>query len=139
MPDHPHRSPARRGVRPRVLIVEDHPTLARLITRLLQPACEVVVSHCAEDVLASSTDGFDALIVDVGLPGISGIDLLLMLHERDPSVLMRTALVSGSAARPQDPPVLRPVPRILKPFDNDKLRALVARLARRPRALSPVG
>ena len=80
----------------RVLLVDDQPELRRLFRRSLHRAGFVVVEawngrvalQLAQQVL------FDVVISDVRMPDMSGIDLLLALHEQDPD--LPVVLTSGS-------------------------------------------
>lgn len=67
----------------RVLIVEDEVELAERMARNLERhamTCERLFS--AEDAESFAFDGFSALIVDLGLPGMGGIELIRSLRRR---------------------------------------------------------
>lgn len=63
--------------RNRVAIVDDDPSYGRAVARLLRASgMETRTFGSAEDYLASNGEGaFDALLLDVELPGLSGFDL----------------------------------------------------------------
>ena len=79
----------------RILIVEDEPVLARQISDALGQAGYAV--ECAADGERADelarTEGFDAIVLDRGLPGIDGLTLLLDWREAGVTVpvLMLTA------------------------------------------------
>ena len=79
----------------RILIVEDEPVLARQIADALGQAGYAV--ECAADGERADelarTEGFDAIVLDRGLPGIDGLTLLLDWREAGVTVpvLMLTA------------------------------------------------
>jgi DNA-binding response OmpR family regulator len=79
----------------RILLADDDEELCQLLRDFLaRDGFAVDVSHDGEDALARARDGgYDALILDVMLPGRSGLDLLHELR-RDATlpVLMLTAL-----------------------------------------------
>jgi len=80
----------------RVLVVEDEIPLAQLVKRGLSKAGMVVeVVHNGVDGLwlATEDDGFDAIVLDIMLPGRHGYDVLRLLRERGvwTPVLMLTA------------------------------------------------
>jgi two-component system OmpR family response regulator len=82
----------------RVLVVEDEIKMAGLLRRgLVEEGLAVDVAGSGEDALirASATD-YDAIVLDVMLPGISGFDTCKRLRERGTwsPVLMLTARAS---------------------------------------------
>jgi FixJ family two-component response regulator len=68
---------AREIYRPRVAVIDDNPAVLKAIKRLLGEAdIDVEGFGSAEDFLVrTASDALGCLIVDVGLPGISGIEL----------------------------------------------------------------
>jgi len=63
--------------RGRVLLVEDDPSVRALMLVLLQDQCEVREAEDGESALAEILrDPPDLAVVDVGLPGLSGTDLI---------------------------------------------------------------
>ena len=87
---------------PRILCVEDDPAQARLLRRTLEPAgYEVCAARDGETALQSlAAEPFDVLVIDHGLPGISGLDVLrsLAAAERMPAAIMVTATGDASLA-----------------------------------------
>ena len=117
-----------------LLLVEDDPRLQRVLRRLLEDDRHVVeVASDGETALelADATDGIEAVILDVGLPDISGLEVARRLRrdERDVSILMLTARdtvndrVSGLDAGADD--------YLVKPFAYEELSARLRALARR--------
>src|SRR5438046_4272862 len=117
----------------RVLVVEDDPKLAALIGRgLREEGVATDVTGRGEDALwmAGSTD-YDALVLDVMLPGIDGFEAcerlradgvstpVLMLTARD-AIEDRVAGLDGGADD-----------YLTKPFSFDELLARLRALARR--------
>jgi DNA-binding response OmpR family regulator len=79
----------------RTLLVEDDPSLARAVRDSLQQAgfaVEVLGDAEAADAVLSCTD-YDLAVLDIGLPGRSGLELLRSLRHRGSRVpvLMLTA------------------------------------------------
>ena len=67
----------------RVLLVEDDPALANTISRALQSQAEAQVDWTSrgEPVLASlQADPYDLLVLDIGLPGMDGFEVLRRLR-----------------------------------------------------------
>jgi signal transduction histidine kinase/CheY-like chemotaxis protein/HAMP domain-containing protein len=73
-------APAVRALKARrVLVVDDEPALAALIAEQLQPlGVETVAVHSGAEALARLRAGerFDAMTLDVLMPGMSGLDVL---------------------------------------------------------------
>ena len=118
---------------PRVLVVEDEPDLARLLARLLtDEGYAVDVVHDGQAGLHRAlTRRYDILLLDRGLPGIDGLDLLRRLRRSGvhAPALMLTAYdtvpdrVEGLDSGAQD--------YLGKPFDVDELLARLRALLRR--------
>ena len=117
-----------------LLLVEDDPKLGRLLRRLLEDDRHVV--EVAQDgqgalELALGVNGLEAIILDIGLPDISGLDVarrlraakspvpILMLTARD-AVMDR---VAGLDAGADD--------YLVKPFAFEELSARLRALSRR--------
>ena len=128
-------APERAGlvVRERLLLVEDERELAEMLARLLEAegfAVEVAADGQAALHLGL-TRSYDLLLVDRGLPGIEGLDLLARLRARGvvTPVLVLTARgsvadrVSGLDAGADD--------YLTKPFAVEELLARLRALRRR--------
>lgn len=68
-----------------ILLLEDNQTLARGIHYKLQEAGYIIDTfHDGEDGLyALETKSYDLLILDLGLPGIDGIDIITKVREKE--------------------------------------------------------
>jgi len=121
----------------RLLVVEDDPRLARLIARgLREEAYAVDVSENGTDaIVLAVVNTYDAIILDVMLPGIDGFGVVATLrsrHVRTP-VLMLTSRdavadrIVGLDHGADD--------YLTKPFDFGELLARLRALLRRPEAL----
>jgi len=118
----------------RVLIVEDDVKMAGLLRRgLLEEGLAADVARAGDDALwmAGATE-YDAIVLDVMLPGMDGFELCRRLREagRWSPVLMLTARdavedrVAGLDAGADD--------YLVKPFSFAELHARLRSLARRP-------
>lgn len=74
--------------RARVFIADDHPMLVEALSTLLAPHFDVVgVAHSGDALLAAlPASPADALLLDLNMPGRSGLDLLPDLVARHPSL-----------------------------------------------------
>lgn len=93
-----------KGVRRRVLVADDDEAVLRVVTRALSNAgFEVVTAHDglqAGDLL--TRESFTAVLTDVAMPGMSGIEVLRAVRVRDlelPVILMTGAPSVESAAQ----------------------------------------
>lgn len=70
LPELPH-------AKPRILLVDDHKDTAEILSELLtDEGYEVRTAHSAKEALAADLDSIDLLISDIGLPDITGLDLM---------------------------------------------------------------
>lgn len=110
-----------------VLVVEDDPTVAELVRAVINdvPTWGAVVAYDAPSAINLLEHvRADVLVVDVMLPGMTGIEMLALLRRRanwhDPPVLVMSANVPAQAverALGSDPYVQF----LAKPFDIDEL------------------
>jgi PAS domain S-box-containing protein len=75
------------GRRLRILLVEDHPSTANVLARLLRLLeHQVEVADSVGSALALASEGhFDLIISDLGLPDGSGLDLMRRLQSMSPT------------------------------------------------------
>jgi DNA-binding response OmpR family regulator len=119
----------------RVLVVEDHRAMREMVTGHLQSCGFAVdaVQRADEAIAAVAAIGYDAVILDLGLPDMDGMVVLRQLRtaSRDaPATLILTARdrvedrIGGLNAGADD--------YILKPFDLTELEARLRAVLRRP-------
>ena len=126
--------PCNEASLPRVLLVDDNPSLRRALTRTLQHAGFEVQAHAsAEALLASGPVPPDAcLVLDLDLPGAGGIELKQALDRSGcerPTVFITA---SGRAGLDRQLADLSPVAVLHKPFSNDDLLKALARVCTQP-------
>jgi DNA-binding response OmpR family regulator len=117
-----------------LLLVEDDERLARALTRLLEEDRHLV-EHAPDGrtglELAQAISGLDAIILDIGLPDMSGLDVARRIRSAgiDTSILMLTARdtvndrVTGLDAGADD--------YVVKPFAYAEVAARLRALGRR--------
>jgi PAS domain S-box-containing protein len=129
--------PARR---PRVLLVDDEPLVAQTMERLLRKDYEVAIATCGSDALAAIAAGawFDAIISDVMMPNMTGLELLDELRRVAPAQAARLIFLSGGAFTAQTRERLADlgVEQLEKPVTAKQLRASVSRLTAEARLAS---
>jgi FixJ family two-component response regulator len=108
------------------VVEDDRRVLASLETLLESAGYTVILFSRAEDLLGSGhLAAIDCLLSDIGLPAMSGIDLLRSLRSRGiavPSILI-TARQDGSVQRAIEAGAHRV---FLKPFDSVELLEAIA-------------
>lgn len=135
----PARGPAAPGVAPhatraRLLVVDDEPLVLELLTGALARRWEVAGAAGGEEALARLADGrFDAIVCDLMMPGLSGMEVAERVAESDPALRARMVFLTGGAVTPEaEAFVERPdVTCVNKPFDLAELESLLEAAARR--------
>jgi FixJ family two-component response regulator len=113
----------------KVLVIDDDPSLLRALTRqLLALDFEVMAFDSAEAFLAAHIDARNAcLLLDIYLPGMSGVELCQVLAASGrslPTILM-TARDDEATARSAG--VAGAVGIVYKPFDEEVLLGAIGR------------
>jgi putative nucleotidyltransferase with HDIG domain len=83
--------------RPRVLVIDDEPSFVDTISDLLGESGFDVSRACdpSDALRRASAGSFDAALVDLVMPGMSGLELIERLHEVSP--FTQVAVVTGHA------------------------------------------
>jgi two-component system, OmpR family, copper resistance phosphate regulon response regulator CusR len=124
----------------RVLVVEDELKVASALRAGLETeGYDVVVEGSGEAAFfRASTEAFDVLLLDLGLPGRDGLQILRALRERD---VTTPVLVLTARDAPQDRVIgldSGADDYLIKPFAFAELLARLRALLRRGRAAEPV-
>src|SRR6187431_1809348 len=117
-----------------LLVIEDDPRLGRLLKRLLEDdrhVVELAVDGQGGLEIAEDAPGIECVILDIGLPDMSGLDVARRLRDQGSAVtiLMLTARdtvgdrVTGLDAGADD--------YLVKPFAYEELAARLRALGRR--------
>jgi len=125
---------------PHLLLVEDDRQLAEMVCQHLR-SLSVAVTHCDNGdagMRLALSGRFDLLLLDIMLPGTSGLDICYAVRQRDPllPIIMVTALdseadrVMGLTQGSDD--------YLVKPFSIRELKARVQSQLRRLQALKQV-
>jgi DNA-binding NtrC family response regulator len=113
----------------RVIVVDDEPRIAEVMAAALERAghaCEVCTAGAAA-LAAFEERGADVVVTDWKMPDMDGVALMKTLHEKRPG--LPVILVTAHGSVPAAVAAMREgaFDYLTKPFDNDELRALVAR------------
>jgi PAS domain S-box-containing protein len=116
----------------RVLVVDDEPTLVRLVSTSLEPLATVVgetdPARALERILSQP---FDVIVCDLMMPGMTGVDLHERVARSRPELASRFVFVSGGTytARVREYVEAVPNTRLNKPFSVPELIAAVEGVA----------
>jgi signal transduction histidine kinase len=137
-PAEPRVSPEVRTAtaRGRVLVVDDEALVAKAVQRTLADEHDVVVETSARAALARLLVGepFGAILCDVMMPEMTGMELHATLAASRPEDARRVAFLTGGACTPDAARYLGSLPnaQVEKPFDAGVLRAVVRALLAGP-------
>ena len=114
----------------RALIVDDSEVLRRLIEMCLRPAgFEVATaSDGAEALQVASEFAPDLVILDIGLPDMTGWDVLEQLRASVVSAECKVLILSGFEDAHSEAKRLGADAALVKPFRNDELRSVAVEL-----------
>jgi len=123
-------APAER--RRRVMLVDDEPQVAHTIERLLRRDYDITVALCGQDAIDHIRRGarFDAIVSDVMMPNMTGLELIEELRRLAPDQAQRLIFLSGGVFTAQTRERLDQigVPQLEKPVTARELRACVTRV-----------
>jgi len=124
----------------RVLVVEDEEAVAEGLRLLLEQEYDVDVASSGQRALDKMLNGapFDAVLCDLMMPGMSGIELFEAVKASSPGMEERLVFMTGGAFTPEAEAFLDEISnaRVEKPFDFasvDRLLRLAAAGANRRR------
>ncbi|MBO9447403.1 response regulator transcription factor [Ruegeria sp. R14_0] len=117
----------------RIVIVEDNETLANAIAYRLRDrghAADVLTDGDAADLYLEQ-EGADLIVLDINLPGRSGLEILRSLRHRGdsaPVILLTARSETGDRVAGLD---MGADDYLVKPFEMDELEARIRALSRR--------
>lgn len=131
-------TPSRVSARGRIFAVDDEEGIRAILSRMLGRDHDLVVVTSGEEAKAAlrQDKGFDVLLFDLMMPGMSGMKLHAWLQKEDPALADHVVFMTGGAFTPGSSEYLAKVSnaRVEKPFDIDGFPRLVAQLVRAARA-----
>lgn len=121
----------------RILLIEDMVPLSRLYVEFMrsEPFAVTAVTTGTEALAAAERQPPDAVILDLKLPDMDGLDVLRALHERDPGLSVVVVTAHGSIDIAVDAMRRGAFDFLVKPFSADRLN-LTLRNALERRALA---
>ena len=111
--------------RRRVLVIDDEPSLLASIGRALAGTHDVVTAssgHAALEIFGDDV-GFDAVLTDLMMPGVAGMDVYERVREEHPGLERRFVFMTGGAFTPRAQRFVADVPNrcLEKPFERGQL------------------
>ncbi|MFL5345804.1 MAG: ATP-binding protein [Hyalangium sp.] len=138
----PQKKAGAKGPRRRVLLIDDEAPVGTAVRRLLREHHEVEVVQDARVALQRIASGerYDAIVCDVMMPEMNGVQFFQELERSVPELARRTGLMTGGVFNTQASQFIeaRAIELLMKPFERESLRKFVDRLcgASPERALS---
>ena len=113
----------------RVLIVDDDPSMRYSLTRMLegQGLGVVVAKNGAEGLELFFRDEPQLVVMDIKMPGQSGLEVLRQIKEKDPKALVILMTAFGTTETAIEAMKFGAFDYILKPFDIPKMKSLMER------------
>jgi CheY-like chemotaxis protein len=113
----------------RILVVDDYAPFCNSV-RLMLRDHQVEVALDGREAIArlAGDPGFDVLLLDLNMPGVSGLDVYEHLKRGRPEAGTRVIFMTGGATTRLAAERLDALdaPRLAKPFREPELRALLA-------------
>ena len=112
-----------------ILIVEDDPSIRRALAEGLGDSGYMVVAAAsAEEALTKlSVVAVDLALVDLKLPGMSGVDMLRELQQRSPTTVLIIMSANPTVNSAIEALRLEAYDYLLKPFSLDQVEQVVSR------------
>jgi len=122
--------PAERPPRHRVLIVDDEESMRLFLARILSTVlkCEVALAGTCEQALRLAGNyAYDAILLDLLMPGIGGFEVLREIRSSTPNVATPVIIVSvlSDAATRERCSALGANAYVVKPVERNSLVATV--------------
>jgi DNA-binding NtrC family response regulator len=117
---------------PTILIVDDDDAIRGMLFDLLSEKYDCNTASMAEEALQYiEVEKYDAIVTDIAMPGLTGVELLKKIQEHDSATPV--ILISGKGSE-QDPQALIDLGAfayVTKPFSLDEIEDVVERATTR--------
>ena len=122
-----------RSERKRVLLIDDEPFMLKSLQRLLEVKHEVIAAlggDAAFKLLEEANGQFDAIICDLSMPGIGGVDLYRYIVKKYPKLEQRMIFMSGGAYTQQNKDFVASInnPQLEKPFSYEEILSTIEKV-----------
>jgi PAS domain S-box-containing protein len=109
-----------------ILVVDDEPAVLKFLCRTLRGQGYNVdgVQNASEVLLKFQNDGYDLILLDIKLPGMSGIDLYKHMQKKEPLLAKKVVFITGDVMGGNTRSFLSRTKAhyIVKPFSAGQLR-----------------
>ena len=123
--------PARRA---RILIVDDERAMRTTLAALLSDRYDVLTADSGASAIGTlkSDPAFDAVLCDLMMPEVSGVDVYAWIQAEAPELAQKVVFMTGGAFTPRARDLLDRVPNrhVEKPFELGELSAALDRVTR---------
>lgn len=112
-----------------ILVVDDDPMMRRTLVRVLREHGPIVDVDSAEKALALVVSGkrFAAILCDLRMRGLSGVDLFMLLRTLAPDQAERFVALTGGSIDDLEPDFRTAIGGrlLLKPFNTEQLVSIL--------------
>lgn len=123
---------------PTILIVDDDDAIRGILYDVLSDKYECNTASMAEEALQYiEVEKYDAILTDIAMPGLTGLELLKRVQANQPATPV--ILISGKGAE-QDPQALKEMGAfayVTKPFNLDEIEQVVERAIMQAQTYDP--
>ncbi len=119
----------------KILVIDDESVIRQFVSRVLsEEGHEVEAVDKAEDALEKiKSKRYRLILLDIKMPGISGIELYKQFQEIAPSLMKRVVFITGDVMGKRTTAFLAKTkaPYMMKPFDAEQLKTEINRILAR--------
>jgi DNA-binding NtrC family response regulator len=113
---------------PTILIVDDDAAIRGMLYDLLSEKYECNTASMAEEALQYlEVEKYDAILTDLAMPGLTGVELLKRVQQTDRETPVILISGKGSEQDPEDLIELGAFAYVTKPFSLDEIEEVVER------------
>ena len=114
-------------MRKRILIVDDEPSIRKVVSaHLAREGYDVQTAQDGgEAILALKSELFHAVVTDLQMPGIGGLELLAWCREHQPGLPVVIITAYGTVGSAVEAIKLGAHDYVTKPFDRDELKGIL--------------
>jgi DNA-binding NtrC family response regulator len=111
---------------PTILIVDDDDAIRAILYDLLSDKYECDTARLAEEALQYiKVESYDAILTDIAMPGLTGVELLKRVQENDSATPVILISGKGSEEDPQAFMELGAFAYVTKPFNLSEIEQVV--------------